>query len=72
MTKTEFLAIPAGMRQVTKDEFFGAIGPLDAHPHPHKTHSSWETKSRRVVGLSWPGYMCEGPTGYALAATGEA
>lgn len=60
------ITIPAGMRQVTKEEFFAAVGPRDVHPRPHKTHSEWETRERRVVGRSWPGYMCEGPTAYAL------
>lgn len=68
MITTTKLPIPAGMREVTKAEFYAAIGPLNVHPRPERTHSSWRMVPNpdREVGRSWPGYMCEGPTGYAL------
>jgi hypothetical protein len=57
------------MRQVTKEEFFKAVGPLNCHPRPGRRETLWEMLdgTRRVVGRSTPGYMCEGPTAWFLA-----
>ncbi len=69
-TADDTITIPAGMREVTKDEFFAAIGPMDVHPRPMRTHSEWiDQRTFREVGRSWPGYINPGdPAVYALTA----
>ena len=55
------------MREVTKEEFFAKVGPMNVHPRPLDGHSSWETPDRVVVGLSYPGWRNPGdPTRYFL------
>lgn len=46
------------MKQVTKHEFFAAIGGLNVHPHSLPDRSDWETQdgSRRLVGRTYPGW----------------
>jgi len=49
-----------GMREVTSDEFFAVMNPLDVHPSvrlPHRT--DWELRDRTVVGISLPGWKHE-------------
>lgn len=52
--------IPSSMRIVTKEEFYAVINPLNVHPRPMKEYSSWEMLDggRRIVGRTYPGYMC--------------
>lgn len=64
--------IPAGMVQVTADEFYAAVGPLDVHPSVlHSTEFCvWELRDRRVVGRSYPGWKNPGdPQAYMVATT---
>ncbi len=51
---------------VTKEAFFAVIGPMDVHPRPEPDRSVWETPRRRVVGITTPGYKCEGEKTYRL------
>jgi hypothetical protein len=51
------------MRDVTKDEFFAAIGPLDVNPRSDRNVTIWETPRREVIGRSEPGYMNYGTDG---------
>ncbi len=44
-------------RQVTKEEFFAAIGRMNVHPRPERDASYWETPDRRLIGKTTPGYM---------------
>lgn len=60
------IIIPAGMRAVTRAEFLAAMAPVGARPRQTRAHADWEIPERRVVGRSWPGFKCTGPTGYAL------
>ena len=56
------------MKQVTKEEFYATVGQLNVHPRSERERSVWETLdgTRRVVGVSTPGYMCEGPETYMV------
>jgi hypothetical protein len=61
-----------GYRHVDKATFFASIGTLNVHPRSERHITYWETPSRQVVGISTPGYMCEGPITYHLQnATGD-
>ena len=45
------------MREVTKDQFFDAVGPLDVNPsHQNPNHTDWETRNRQLIGRSVPGW----------------
>ena len=45
------------MREVTKDQFFAVIGPLDVQPSlQNPNHTDWETRSRQIIGRSVPGW----------------
>lgn len=52
-----------GMREVDKDTFYKAMGPLDVHPSPQGPYDrewgyrvEWRIQqSRRLVGMSWNG-----------------
>lgn len=54
-------SIPAGMVEVSKEEFFAVMGPRDVHPRAKPDRSVWETPNRTVLGHSMPGYLA--PTG---------
>jgi hypothetical protein len=51
------------MKEVTKDEFFKAVGPLDVHPRVREETlrqdfivSDWEVRpSRQIIGVSKSG-----------------
>ena len=51
------------MIEVTKERFFATVGQMDVHPSTHPDHSSWETRSREVVGRTTPGYLCRDESG---------
>lgn len=51
------------MVEVTKEQFYASVGQLDVHPRPEGDHSSWETRTREVVGRTTPGYMCRDADG---------
>jgi len=64
--------VPAGMREVSKDEFFKKMGPLNVHPctRPSPYYSSWrfDGGAGREVGRSYPGWKNPGdPARYFLA-----
>lgn len=46
-------------REVTKDEFFAVMNPLNVTPDPNRNDTLWwlAPPSRRVVGRSTPGYL---------------
>ena len=52
--------------EVTKDEFFATVGPMNVHPRPDKHVTEWETPGRHLIGRTTPGYLCEGPKAYFL------
>lgn len=54
------------MIEVTKEEFFAKVGPLDVIPRANRNETIWETRQRVVVGRSTPGYLCEGPKAWLL------
>lgn len=45
------------MIEVTRDEFYACMGPLDVHPHPWPNRTEWKLRDRRLVAVSFPGYM---------------
>ena len=60
------------MRTVTKEEFYAYMNPRNVHPRAEPDRSVWETPSRQVLGISKPGYKCEGEEVYMLAEAGFA
>lgn len=60
------------MIPVTKEQFFAYVGPRDIILRTERQATIWETRNRLEVGRSTPGYMCEGPTTYALAPSAAA
>lgn len=60
MTTAETNAV-AGMREVTKDEFYAHVGPMDVTCNlDNPTYTVWETRNRTVVGRSYPGWRNPG------------
>ena len=55
-----------GMVVVSKEEFYSVMMKLDVHPRSEPDCSIWETRNREVIGISRPGYKCEGPEVYML------
>lgn len=55
-----------GMVVVSKEEFFAFMGPRNVHPRSEPDRSVWETPYREVLGISRPGYKCEGEEVYML------
>lgn len=53
------------MVSVTKEQFYAAM-KIDVHPRAEKEASYWETPSRQLIGISTPGYMCEGEKSFRL------
>lgn len=45
------------MKEVTREEFFKKIGPMDVLPRPEKDASYWHLPNMTLVGISKPGYM---------------
>jgi len=54
------------MREVSKEEFYATIGPMDVIPRPFKEVTLWETRDRQVIGKSTPGYIFGGSKTYFL------
>ncbi|OJA66555.1 hypothetical protein BGV71_31730 [Burkholderia ubonensis] len=50
---------PAGMVEVSKEQFYDVMGPLDVHPRAEPDRSVWETPQRAVIGISMPGYLTD-------------
>lgn len=55
------------MIEVTKEEFYAFMMTQNVHPRPEPHQSVWETPYREVLGISRPGYKCEGEEVYMLA-----
>lgn len=54
--------------EVTRDQFFAAMGLRNVHPRAERTQSTWiDQSTHAVLGVSTPGYMCEGGESYKLA-----
>lgn len=54
-------------RDVSREEFYAVVGPLSVHPSPERDRTVWRhTHSLAVVGISTPGYLCEGAQTYRL------
>ncbi len=51
-----------GFVEVTEEQFFARVGPLNVHPRPAPEASIWEMcdGSRAVIGRSEPGYKNHG------------
>ncbi len=72
--ETTYTTIPAGMREVSRDEFFAAMGgPRNIHPDNQRRQNFWRVvHTREIVGWMNKGYCGpfdhEGvPTIYAVA-----
>lgn len=52
--------------EVTQKQFYAAIGPMNVHPRCERMADYWETPSRQLMGITTPGYMCEGPKSYRI------
>lgn len=66
-TETEGDA-PHGFTEVSRDDFYRAIGPINVHPRSEREASYWETPNRELIGKTTPGYMCTGRKAYFLRA----
>jgi hypothetical protein len=53
-------------REVTREEFFAKVGPMDVNPRASATETVWETPRREVVGRSTPGYRADAPKRWFL------
>ncbi|WP_261541718.1 hypothetical protein [Burkholderia multivorans] len=58
-TKVSSKHAPAGMVEVSKEQFYDVMGPLDVHPRAEPDRSVWETPRRDVIGVSMPGYLTD-------------
>ncbi len=59
------------MIEVTKEQFYKIMGPLDVHPRVERDTTYWELRNRQLVGKT-RGYMSEGPETYnVLKALGD-
>lgn len=54
--------------EVSRDDFYRAVGPLNVHPRAEREASYWETPNRDLIGKSTPGYLCAGHKAYLLRA----
>jgi len=68
---TEYTApeIPADFKEVTRAEFFNAIGSQDVTPSVrHDFYTLWETRTRAIAGWTTPGWRSPSntPRRYAL------
>lgn len=55
------------MRTVTKEAFYRIMGPLNVHPRSERDRSEWiDQRTGDVLGISKPGYTCEGPESYEI------
>lgn len=54
------------MKTVSKEEFYAFMGQQNVHPRSEPDRSVWETPNRQVLGVSRPGYKCEGEEVYML------
>jgi len=61
--KAESFSIPTGWKEVSKQAFFGFIGPQNVNPHSEKLNCTWQLTNRQVIGYSAPGYMCRDVAG---------
>jgi hypothetical protein len=57
----------SGVQEVTREQFYAALGPRNVHPRAEREASYWETPGRELLGISTPGYMGTGPKAYYLA-----
>jgi len=39
-------------KEVSKNQFFDVIGPLDVHPRVERDKTYWETRERHLVGIT--------------------
>jgi hypothetical protein len=54
---------------VTKEQFFGFVGPRDIVTRCERDATYWETRNREVVGISTPGYIGTAEKVWKLSAT---
>lgn len=55
------------LKPVTKSEFFNHVQNMDVHPRCEPMRTVWETRQRRVVGVSELGYLCRDRAGNYVA-----
>ena len=63
-----------GMVELTKEQFYAAVGPRNIHPRPFREHTEWiDLNTHAVVGVSTPGYAnTYGPDGRLSPVTYKA
>jgi hypothetical protein len=52
--------------EVTREQFFAIVNPMNVHPRSEKEASYWEMPDRRLIGKTTPGYMCKGHQAYFI------
>lgn len=50
------IVVPSGMVVVSWEEFFAYVGPRDIVLLAEPEYTVWETRTRHVVGRSYPGW----------------
>lgn len=58
--------VPSGCKEVPRADFYRLVGQGDIVPRTQRDYVIWETRDRRVVGYSTPGYMASGKKAYYL------
>lgn len=53
-------------KQVSKDEFYATVGNMDVVTRPERDKTYWELRNRELVGITTPGYSCEGIRTYQV------
>lgn len=54
--------------RVTQEQFYSVMNPRDVHPRPKPDRTIWETPTHEILGVSTPGYRCEGEKTYSVRA----
>ena len=61
--------MPDRYKQTTKEQFFAIMGPRDVHPWPEPDKTLWRLRNLDVIGITTPGYLCQGEKTYSILAS---
>lgn len=60
------------MRRVNHEEWHATVGQLDIVPRCERDASYWETRDRRLMGKTTPGFIAKGEKAYFVSAEYDA
>jgi hypothetical protein len=52
--------------KVSQKTFYATVGQMNVHPRAEPAASYWETPNRVLVGITTPGWKCEGEKSYSV------